>query len=131
MLHWYFHVKDIAFQDLSPNHWLVNRHGNLFSCSRLSDILSLILDPHHLSDASPTAVDQRIFRLDHTIKDLNPNDSRITSAKHEAFQKPDFSRSYEKIHLRLRTSQFLSADPSRIILQDMIDNVPLENLNLG
>src|SRR6266487_454643 len=130
VLHWDINVENIAFHDLSSHHRLVNRHSNLFPGPSLSHILSLVLDPDDLSDPPSTTVDERILRLDDPIKNFDPDDSRIATPKHETLQQLDLSRSYQKVHLGLGTRQPLSVNPARILLQDMIEHIPLEHRNL-
>src|SRR6266540_2739989 len=130
VLHWNINVENIAFQDLSSHHRLVNRDSNLFPGTSLSHILSLVLDPDDLSDPPSTTVDQWILRLDDPIEHFDPDNRRITSAKHETLQQLDLSRPYQKVHLRLCTSQPLSVNPARILLQNMIEHISLKDWNL-
>src|SRR6266571_8806342 len=130
VLHWNINVENIPFHDLSSHHWLVNRHRDLFPGPSLSHIFSLVLDPDDLSDSPSTTVDERILRLDDPIEHFDPDDSRIATSKDETLQQLDFSRSYEKVHLRLCARQPLSINPARILLQDMIENIPFEDWNL-
>src|SRR6266571_6150894 len=130
VLHWDINVENISLHDLSSNHRLVNRHSDLFPSTSLSHIFSLVLDPDDLPDPPSTTVDQWILRLDDPIKHFNPDDSRITTAKHETLQQLDLSRPYQKVHLRLRTRQPLNINPARILLQDMIEDIPFEDWNL-
>src|SRR5438552_12407367 len=112
MLHWNIDIEDIAFVDLSTNHRLVDRHCNLFSCTSFANILSLVLDPDDLSDPLSSTVDERILRLDDPIEHFDADNGRIATPEHESLQQLDLSRSYEKVHLRLRTSQSLGVDPA-------------------
>src|SRR6266567_2465634 len=130
MLWRHINVEDIAFHDLSSHHRLVDRHGNLFPGTGLSHVFSLVLYPDNLSDPSSTTVDERILRLDDSIKHFDPDDSGIAPSENESLQQFDLSRSYEKVHLGLRSSQPLSIDPARILLKNMIDDISLEDWNL-
>src|SRR5207302_2245312 len=130
MLHWNIDIEDIAFVDLSTNHRLVYRHCNLFSCTSFANIFSLVVYPDDLSDPLSSTIDERILRLDDPIKHLDPDNSWITPAKHESLQQFDFSRSYEKVHLGLRASKPLSLHPSRILLENMVEDISLEDGDL-
>src|SRR6266581_257046 len=130
VLHWDINVENIAFHDLSSNHRLVNRHRDLFAGTSLSHILSLVLDPDDLSDPPSTTVDERILRLDDPIQHFDPDDSRIATPKDETLQQLDLPRPYQKVHLRLCTSQPLSINPARILLQNMIEDISFEDGNL-
>src|SRR6266480_1500852 len=130
MLHGHVNVEDIAFVDLSTNHRLVDRHRDLFSCACFSNVLPLVLYPDNLSDPLSSAIDERILRLDDPIKHFDTNNGRIATPEHESLQQFDLSRSYEEVHLGLCTRQPLSLYPSRILLQNMIENIALEHGNL-
>src|SRR5438309_11834197 len=130
MLDRHINIQDVAFVNLSPNHRLVNRHSNLFPGPSLSHILSLVLDPDDLSDPLSSTVDERILRLDDPIEHFDADNGRIATPEHESLQQLDLSRSYEKVHLRLRTSQSLGVDPARILLQNMVEHIALEDGNL-
>src|SRR5438876_7986104 len=125
MLHWNIDIEDIAFVDLSTNHRLVDRHCNLFSCTSFANIFSLVLDPDDLSDPLSTTIDERILRLDDPIEHFDTDNGRIASPENESLQQFDFSRSYEKVHLGLRTSKPLSLHPSRILLENMVEDISL------
>src|SRR5438132_14059696 len=116
MLHGHVNVEDIAFENLSTNHRLVNRHCNLFSSTSFANILSLVLNPDDLSDPLTSIVDERILRLDDPVEHFDADNGRIATSEHESLQQFDLSRSYEKVHLRLRTGQSLSLHPPRILL---------------
>src|SRR6266700_2653408 len=73
MLWRHVNVEDIAFHDLSSHHRLVNRHCDLFSCTSLSHVFSLVLYPDNLSDPSSTTVDERIL-LKNMIDDISLED---------------------------------------------------------
>src|SRR6266705_2111994 len=130
VLHWNINVENIPFHDLSSNHRLVNRHRDLFAGTSLSHIFSLVLDPDDLSDPPSTTVDERILRLDDPIQHFDPDDSRITTPKDEPLQQFDLAWPDQEVHLRLGASQPLSINPARILLQDMIENIPFEDGNL-
>src|SRR5437899_4162450 len=130
MLHRHVDIEDIAFENLSTNHRLVNRNRYLFSCTSLSHIFSLVLNPDDLSDPLSPTIDERILRLDDPIEHFDADNGRIATPEHESLQQLDLSRSYEKVHLRLRTGQSLSLHPARILLQYMIENISLEDWNL-
>src|SRR5438552_14241550 len=116
MLHWHIDIQDIAFVDLSTNHRLVDRHCNLFSCTRFTNIFSLVLDPDDLSDPLSSTIDERILRLDDPVEHFDADNGRIATSEHESLKQFDLSRSYEKVHLHLRTVKSLSLHPSRILL---------------
>src|SRR6266567_8013415 len=116
MLHWNIDIEDIAFIDLSTNHRLVDRDCNLFSCTRLSHILPLILYPDDLSDPLSLTIDERILRLDDPIKHFDTDYCWITPAKDESLQQLDLAWSNQKVHLGLRARESLSLHPSRILL---------------
>src|SRR5213596_1145730 len=130
MLHRNIDVENIPFVDLTSHHRLVDRYCNLFSGTGLSYILPLILYPDDLSDPLSSTVDERILRLDDPIKHFDTNNGRIATPEHESLQQFDLSRSYEEVHLGLCTRQPLSLYPSRILLQNMIENIALEHGNL-
>src|SRR5438309_10725686 len=130
MLDRHINIQDVAFVNLSPNHRLVNRHSNLFPGPSLSNIFSLILDPDDLSDPLSTTIDERILRLDDPIEHFDTDNGRIASPENESLQQFDFSRSYEKVHLGLRTSKPLSLQPSRIFLENMVEDISLEDGDL-
>src|SRR5205809_4184453 len=123
-------VEDIPFENLSTNHRLVNRNRSLFSCTRLSHILPLILYPDDLSDPLSSTVDERILRLDDPIEHFDTDNGRIATPEHESLQQFDLSSSYEKVHLSLCTSKPLSLNPSSILLQYMVEDISLEDGNL-
>src|SRR5207247_7453502 len=116
VLHWNINVENIAFQDLSSHHRLVNRNRDLFPGTSLSHVLSLVLDSDDLSDPLSSTVDERILRLDDPIEHFDTDNGRIATPEHESLQQFDLSRSYEKVHLSLCTSKPLSLHPSRILL---------------
>src|SRR5213596_2442957 len=130
MLRRHVHIEDIAFIDLSTNHRLVDRHCNLFSRTSFANILSLILYPDDLSDPLSSTVDERILRLDDPIEHFDTDNGRIATPEHESLQQFDLSRSYEKVHLGLCTRQPLSLHPSRILFQNMVEDISLEDGNL-
>src|SRR5437016_3190455 len=131
MLHWNVNVEDVAFVDLPSHHWLVNRNCNLFPGTSLCDIFSLVLNPDDLSDPLSFTVDERILRLDDAIEHFDTHNSRIATPEHKPpLQQFDFSRSYEKVHLGLRTSKPLSLHPSRILLENMVEDISLEDGDL-
>src|SRR6266568_5229813 len=125
MLDRHINIQDVAFIDLSTDHRLVNRHGDLFPGSSLSHILSLVLNPDDLSDPLSFTIDERILRLDDPIEHFDADDGRIAAPENESLQQFDLSRSYEKVHLGLCSRQSLSIDPARILLQHMIEDIPL------
>src|SRR6266480_8148682 len=105
MLYRNIDVENVPFVDLSSNHWLVNRNRDLFPGTSLSNIFPLVLDPDDLSDPLSSTVDERILRLDDPIEHFDTYDGRIATPENESLQQLDFSRSYEKVHLGLRTSK--------------------------
>src|SRR6266566_2060202 len=130
MLHRNIDIQDIAFVDLSSHHRLVDRHCNLFSCTSFANILSLVLYPDDLSDPLPSTVDERILRLDDPIEHFDPDDSRIATPENETLQQLDLSRPDQEVHLGLCTRHSLSLHPSRILLQNMVEDITLEDGNL-
>src|SRR5207244_10251042 len=90
MLHGHINIEDIALENLSSNHRLVDRHGDLLSCASLSNIFSLILDPDDLSDPLSTTIDERILRLDDPIEHFDTDNGRIASPENESLQQFDF-----------------------------------------
>src|SRR6266699_34654 len=130
MLHRNIDIENVPFVDLSSNHRLVDRDCNLFSGTSFAYILSLILYPDDLSDPLSSIIDERILRLDDPIEHFDTDNGRIATAENESLQQFDLSRSYEKIHLCLRARQPLSLNPSRILLQNMVEDVALEDGNL-
>src|SRR5437773_8337128 len=99
MLHRHVDIEDIAFENLSTNHRLVNRNRDLFPGTSLSHVLSLVLDSDDLSDPLSSTIDERIFRLDDPIEHFDADNGGIATPEHESLQQFDLSRSYEKVHL--------------------------------
>src|SRR6266566_812851 len=130
MLHRNIDIQDIAFVDLSSHHRLVDRHCNLFSCTSFANILSLVLNPDDLSDPLSSIIDERILRLDDPIEHFDTDNGRIATPENESPQQFDLSRSYEKVHLGLCTRHSLSLHPSRILFQNMVEDISLEDGDL-
>src|SRR5712692_6835928 len=116
---------------MSADRWLVNRDRDLLARPRLRDILPLILDSNHNAHSLSNVVHQRVPRANSAHENLNSYDGRTAPPENESFVEPHFSRPNQKVHFRLHSRCFLGFDPSRIVLQNSIDYVALENGNPG